>query len=321
MAEGKVNPEIGKLQRVNLNKPKDPSRRQALKGLGLLTAATVLSPLAKWMFGGGKTDEHSQVKVSAGSRGQVPHAETARIATELKQFSIPFEMVFGSLPEEEKEKAAKMVAQEKEFWRTRDDYEQLLGVVKDHERLIRQAAKDADFPEELALGIIFVENGGGVDKPSKKGALGVAQLMPDTALRYGLDPGDRVYPGKAIPVMGKYLKDLVYTFGEVSFAVSSYNTGEGTISKALRFYAKNHGRVETGDLQEAVESKNLGAVEEVIRAQRNYIETRRVSIYQVLTDPEVDREVISQIEEPQEARDYPFAVVAAAELLEEERLG
>ena len=65
---------------------------------------------------------------------------------------------------------------------------------------------------------------------SSKGAIGLMQLMPGTAARYGVrdpwNPEENVYAG------ARYLRDLMGMFGsDVRLAVAAYNAGEGNVQK------------------------------------------------------------------------------------------
>ncbi|MCW5581322.1 MAG: lytic transglycosylase domain-containing protein [Luteimonas sp.] len=81
----------------------------------------------------------------------------------------------------------------------------------------------------LALAVIEVESAYRADARSPKGALGLMQLMPATAQRYGvadpLDPDDNLRGGI------RYLRDLLARFGSPELALAAYNAGEGAVMR------------------------------------------------------------------------------------------
>lgn len=63
---------------------------------------------------------------------------------------------------------------------------------------------------------------------SKAGAAGIAQFMPATAQRFGVDPLD---PEQAIDGAARYLRVLFDEFKDWRLAVAGYNAGEGNVRK------------------------------------------------------------------------------------------
>jgi soluble lytic murein transglycosylase-like protein len=93
----------------------------------------------------------------------------------------------------------------------------------------RAAAVKHGIPEDLFLRLVQKESGWNPQAVSPKGATGLAQLMPDTAARLGVDPTDPVdnlYGG------ARYLRMMYDRFGSWRLALAAYNAGPGAVDDA-----------------------------------------------------------------------------------------
>lgn len=85
-----------------------------------------------------------------------------------------------------------------------------------------------DVPVELVESVIQVESGWNPYAVSKKGAAGLMQLMPETALRFGVQ--DRFNIEQNVRGGVAYLALLIRLFkGDLRLAVAAYNVGESQI--------------------------------------------------------------------------------------------
>ncbi|GAB6068229.1 lytic transglycosylase domain-containing protein [Methylothermus subterraneus] len=94
---------------------------------------------------------------------------------------------------------------------------------------IEQVAQKYRLDPKLLHAIIRAESAYNPNAVSPKGAVGLMQLMPETAARYGI--GDRYDPFKNLEAGARYLRDLLSTFGDIRLAVAAYNAGEGAVRK------------------------------------------------------------------------------------------
>lgn len=95
---------------------------------------------------------------------------------------------------------------------------------------VKAIAATQSLPPELVHSVIKVESNYNAQAVSPKGALGLMQLMPETARRFGVsnafDPVDNIQGG------AKYLKYLLDLYkGDYSLALAAYNAGEGAVEK------------------------------------------------------------------------------------------
>lgn len=105
---------------------------------------------------------------------------------------------------------------------------------------MRAAAQAMQVDYALLQALIATESGFDRNAVSPKGALGLMQIMPTTAARYGVredkqgtveqkltDPRTNIFAGT------RYLRDLIQMFpGQLHLAIASYNAGEGAVRKA-----------------------------------------------------------------------------------------
>ena len=85
----------------------------------------------------------------------------------------------------------------------------------------------------LIHAVIQAESAYNPSAVSPMGAVGMMQLMPDTAKRYGVS--DRYDVEQNIEAGTRYLKDLLALFGaDIKLAVAGFNAGEGAVIKYNR---------------------------------------------------------------------------------------
>lgn len=92
------------------------------------------------------------------------------------------------------------------------------------------AATAARYRLEPALlhAVIQVESGYDSGAVSRAGAVGLMQLMPATARRYGA--ADRRNPKQNLDAGARYLSDLLRQFsGDLNLALAAYNAGENAV--------------------------------------------------------------------------------------------
>ena len=99
-----------------------------------------------------------------------------------------------------------------------------------YDAIIETAASSNAVEANLLRAVIVVESGFNSHAVSKRGAVGLMQLMPATASRFGVsnlyDPRQNVRAG------ARYLKFLMDRFGQnVRLALAAYNAGEDAVDR------------------------------------------------------------------------------------------
>jgi soluble lytic murein transglycosylase-like protein len=97
--------------------------------------------------------------------------------------------------------------------------------------MIEKVAKEVSMSPKLLNAVIRVESGYQANIVSRKGAIGLMQLMPATAQRFGVR--DAFDPQQNIRGGALYLKWLLdYFRGDLRLTLAAYNAGEGAVVKA-----------------------------------------------------------------------------------------
>ncbi len=101
---------------------------------------------------------------------------------------------------------------------------------KSYEEEILRAAKRHKLDPDLLKAVIKVESNFNSGAISRKGAIGIMQLMPDTADDYNVS--NPFNPKENIDGGTKYLKKLMEMFsGDLELTLAAYNAGENAVIK------------------------------------------------------------------------------------------
>lgn len=99
-----------------------------------------------------------------------------------------------------------------------------------YDPLIERAARATALRPELVRAVIVVESAFNPRAVSKRGALGLMQLNPKTARRYGVS--NAFDPEQNITAGAHYLRDLLVRFGnDLELTLAAYNAGEEAVER------------------------------------------------------------------------------------------
>ena len=98
--------------------------------------------------------------------------------------------------------------------------------------LVEQAARKQGLPAAFVHLVARAESGYQVNAVSPKGAVGLMQLMPETARTLGADPHD---PAQNVEAGVRYLRELLLKYqdkpDQVRRALAAYNAGPGAVER------------------------------------------------------------------------------------------
>ena len=110
-------------------------------------------------------------------------------------------------------------------------YEEGSVTRKDIDKMVEYYSKQKGIPAELVHSLIKVESDYNVEAYSPKGAMGLVQLMPETAMELGVenpfDPDENIRGGVTL------LKSLIdRNNGDYKLALAAYNAGQKSVDRA-----------------------------------------------------------------------------------------
>jgi soluble lytic murein transglycosylase-like protein len=96
------------------------------------------------------------------------------------------------------------------------------------DRIVREAAERHKLDPALVKAVITTESGWNPRAVSRAGAVGLMQLIPETALRYGV--GNSFDPAQNVEGGTTYLKWLLDRYnGDLTKSLAAYNAGEHAV--------------------------------------------------------------------------------------------
>jgi soluble lytic murein transglycosylase-like protein len=115
--------------------------------------------------------------------------------------------------------------------RSGDDFDPaLLACAARYDAIIEAAAESAGVEPNLLRAVIVVESGFNSRAVSKRGAVGLMQLMPATAARFGVS--NRFDPRQNVRGGALYLGFLINRFDKnVRLALAAFNAGEDAVDR------------------------------------------------------------------------------------------
>jgi soluble lytic murein transglycosylase-like protein len=128
------------------------------------------------------------------------------------------------------------------------------------EALVKEAAERHRIDPALVRAVIETESGWNAAAVSRKGAVGLMQLVPSTAQRFGVK--DLFSPKQNVDAGVRYLKSLLERYnGNLELALAAYNAGEGAVDRARGVPAYRETRNYVQRVQDAFYRPGSGRLE------------------------------------------------------------
>lgn len=125
----------------------------------------------------------------------------------------------------------RLILRTRKGWREpRINYRGLEANRSRYAAIIAEAARAERLPEALVHAVVTAESAYDAEAVSSAGAVGLMQLMPDTAKRFGVR--DRRNPAANVRAGTRYLALLLEQFdNNLALALAGYNAGENAVEK------------------------------------------------------------------------------------------
>lgn len=149
----------------------------------------------------------------------------------------------------------------KNFLKNRSkSFERLMAVSEYYFPMFEEQLAKRNVPIEIKY-LAIVESALNPKAKSRVGATGLWQFMYPTGKQYGLEVNsyvdERSDPLKSTDAASKYLADLYDVFGNWEMVLASYNSGPGTVSKAIR---RSGGKTNYWEIREYLPKETQGYV-------------------------------------------------------------
>jgi soluble lytic murein transglycosylase len=111
-----------------------------------------------------------------------------------------------------------------------------------YEEIVRGHARNYELEPALLAAVIYQESRFNARAESESGAIGLMQLLPDTAKGIAVRTGgsrfqvDDLYDPEINVRYGSwYLRHLLNKYGEVNKALAAYNGGQGNVDRGVQY--------------------------------------------------------------------------------------
>jgi soluble lytic murein transglycosylase len=111
----------------------------------------------------------------------------------------------------------------------------------EYEHIVRGHAENHDLDPALLAAVVYVESGFDPNARSEAGALGLMQLLPDTAKGIALRTGGDLFvvadlrdPELNVRYGSWYLDHLGARYGDTRLALAAYHAGQGNVDDWIR---------------------------------------------------------------------------------------